>query len=59
MEAFFVKLIKPFYEADTEMLICEDTFKVLKAMKPESVDMIFVDPPYFLSNDGIWSYVKI
>lgn len=42
MEAFFVKSIKPFYEADTEMLICEDTFKVLKAMKPESVDMIFV-----------------
>lgn len=22
-------------------------------MKPESVDMIFADPPYFLSNDGI------
>lgn len=53
MEAFFVKSIKPFYEADTEMLICEDTFKALKAMKPESIDMIFADPPYFLSNDGI------
>ena len=34
-------------------LICEDTFKALKAMKPESIDMIFADPPYFLSNDGI------
>lgn len=53
MEVFFAKSIKPFYEADREMLICEDTFKALKAMKPESVDMIFADPPYFLSNDGI------
>ena len=53
MVAFFTKSIAPFYETESEMLICEDTFKALKAMKAESVDMIFADPPYFLSNDGV------
>lgn len=53
MDVFFAKSIKPFYEARSEMLICEDIFKALKAMKQESVDMIFADPPYFLSNGGI------
>lgn len=53
MDVFFTKSITPFYETESEMLICEDTFKALKAMKAESVDMIFADPPYFLSNDGI------
>ena len=31
----------------------EDSFHFLDEMKPESVDMIFADPPYFLSNDGM------
>ena len=53
MDVFFTKSITPFYETESEMLICEDTFKALKAMKAERVDMIFADPPYFLSNDGI------
>lgn len=53
MEEYFAKSINPFYEADAEILICEDTFKALEAMKAESVDMVFADPPYFLSNDGI------
>ena len=30
-----------------------DALKVLKEIKKESVDMIFADPPYFLSNGGI------
>lgn len=34
-------------------MIAGDSFKILTKMKPESVDMIFADPPYFLSNDGI------
>ncbi len=29
-----------------------DCLEVLSALKPESVDMIFADPPYNLSNDG-------
>lgn len=53
MEVYFSKSIKPVYVSDTELLLCEDMFKTLETMKPESVDMIFADPPYFLSNDGI------
>ena len=30
-----------------------DCIQVLKKLKPCSIDMIFADPPYFLSNDGI------
>lgn len=45
--------IKPYYSTDNEMLIMGDTFSVLKSIEPESISMIFADPPYFLSNDGI------
>ena len=30
-----------------------DALELLPRMKPESVDLIFADPPYFLSNGGI------
>ena len=35
------------------LLVKGDTFKLLKKMEPKSVDVIFADPPYFLSNGGI------
>ena len=46
---------KVFYhdKQSTSFLIKDDTFKFLREMKKESIDMIFADPPYFLSNDGI------
>jgi site-specific DNA-methyltransferase (adenine-specific) len=44
---------KPAYEKDDVILYRDDTHKILKELKKESVDMIFADPPYFLSNDGI------
>lgn len=53
MENIFSENIYPFYETNTEMLILGDTFSVLEKISPGSVDMIFADPPYFLSNDGI------
>ncbi|MBQ7221228.1 MAG: site-specific DNA-methyltransferase [Synergistaceae bacterium] len=34
------------------MYLC-DTFQALGQMQTECIDMIFADPPYFLSNDGI------
>lgn len=34
------------------MLYNEDCNKVLESMELESIDMIFADPPYFLSNGG-------
>ena len=30
-----------------------DSLELLRAMKPESVDCIWTDPPYLLSNDGV------
>ncbi len=30
-----------------------DCLELLTAFPPDSVDLIFADPPYFLSNDGI------
>ena len=30
-----------------------DSFKILKTIEPKSINMIFADPPYFLSNGGI------
>lgn len=34
-------------------LVCADTFEFLEKIDRESIDMIFADPPYFLSNDGV------
>ena len=33
-------------------LIHADVLDALKEMPTESIDFIFADPPYFLSNDG-------
>lgn len=42
-----------FYESETCILIQNNSLEVLKDIEPESIDMIFADPPYFLSNNGI------
>ena len=34
-------------------LLQGDSFKLLRSVGKESIDMIFADPPYFLSNGGI------
>jgi len=44
---------KPFYEDDCSILYQEDAIKILKNITPKSIDMIFADPPYFLSNGGV------
>ena len=45
--------IKPYYEVDNFTLLHGDSFKILKRIEPKSIDMIFADPPYFLSGNGI------
>ncbi len=45
--------VRPYFENDRSQLYLGDTFELLKKCPKESVDMIFADPPYFLSNDGI------
>ncbi len=45
----------PFYASpdDSLRLYQADALDLLRRMRDESVDMIFADPPYFLSNGGI------
>ncbi len=45
--------LKYYYEEDGFKLIHGDSFEMLKQIKSQSIDMIFADPPYFLSGDGI------
>ena len=52
MENIFTKKAETFFETKESLLILGDCFENLKKIKTESVDMIFADPPYFLSNDG-------
>lgn len=41
-----------YYKKDNCALALGDTFEVIEKIRGESIDMIFADPPYFLSNDG-------
>ena len=49
----YIKNFSPYYKDENSALYLADTFDALKNFSAESVDMIFADPPYFLSNDGI------
>jgi site-specific DNA-methyltransferase (adenine-specific) len=42
-----------FYSSEQVKLYLGDSLELLKDIPQKSVDMIFADPPYFLSNDGI------
>ena len=42
--------MKPYFQKDDFTLYNEDCLKVLAQMPENSVDMIFADPPYFLSS---------
>lgn len=44
---------KYYFETDNFKLIYNDVFKAIKKFEDKSIDMIFADPPYFLSNDGV------
>ena len=53
MDSLFTKKVPLYFGTEETQLVLGDSFKILTKMKQESVDMIFADPPYFLSNDGI------
>lgn len=44
---------KYYFDDDKFKLIKGDSFKILRKIKDKSVNMIFADPPYFLSGNGI------
>ncbi|MEG0282617.1 MAG: site-specific DNA-methyltransferase [Clostridia bacterium] len=45
--------MKNYFDTEEFKLLDGDTFKVLKKIEQESINMIFADPPYFLSSNGI------
>ena len=45
--------IKPFFKENNFTLYKGDCIRVLKKIADNSIDVIFADPPYFLSNGGI------
>jgi site-specific DNA-methyltransferase (adenine-specific) len=42
-----------FFSDDNFILLLGDSFNILPFIKKNSINMIFADPPYFLSNGGI------
>ena len=48
-----IKKYKPYYKDKQSAIYLADAFDFLKNVKSETIDMIFADPPYFLSNGGI------
>lgn len=42
-----------YYETDTAKLVQDNCITILSNIKSKSIDMIFADPPYFLSSGGI------
>ncbi len=44
---------KPYFSEDGFTLYNADSLELLESMEAEQFDMIFADPPYFLSNDGV------
>ena len=55
IDAFLDTGIEPYYENKEHSikLFCGDCLQILLRFPQNSIDMIFADPPYFLSNGGI------
>lgn len=49
----FSENVDIFYKSPEALLIKSDTFQALNELLPGTINMIFADPPYFLSNDGV------
>jgi site-specific DNA-methyltransferase (adenine-specific) len=46
-------MIKPYFQEDGFTLYHGDALNILNQIENNKYDLIFVDPPYFLSNDGV------
>ncbi len=45
--------MRPYFKDENSKLYLANSLELLENLPAESVDVIFADPPYFLSNDGI------
>jgi len=46
------KNFNPFYKSKDSVIFNEDCLEILNSIPENSIDMVFADPPYMLSNDG-------
>lgn len=53
LQNYFQEQIQVALNDEKSVLVQGDSFHLLSQMKEKSIDMIFADPPYFLSNDGV------
>lgn len=44
---------KPYFESNSSILYFGDCVKILKKIGDKTIDLIFADPPYFLSSGGV------
>ena len=47
-----ISQINPYYHSDNTILYNNDCLEILSNIPENSIDMIFADPPYMLSNNG-------
>jgi len=45
--------LDPYYQTDSVMLFVGNCMQIMRELPENSVDMVFADPPYNLSNGGI------
>ena len=48
-----LKSIPPFYQSENTLLFNNDCLEILALIPENSIDMIYADPPYMLSNNGL------
>lgn len=53
MDNIITKNISPYFSSHDFVLYHQDSLDLLEDIAPGSIDMVFADPPYFLSNNGI------
>ncbi|MFX1383701.1 MAG: DNA-methyltransferase [Promethearchaeota archaeon] len=46
-------MLEPYFKENNFILYLGDAIEILNQFESDKVDLIFADPPYFLSNDGI------
>ena len=45
-------MLQPYFSTPHSNIFLGDSIEIMNSMPEKSVDMIFADPPYNLSNDG-------
>jgi site-specific DNA-methyltransferase (adenine-specific) len=47
-----LKNFTPFFQGKNAVIFNGDCLEILRSFPEDSIDMVFADPPYMLSNDG-------